>query len=394
MDTIVNKVRRFFQNNSRLILFNLLLVGIFFPITYQQVIMFSESDYLAHIYMARNLLLTGKLYTAGAALPHPLNAFGMIFFSQVFGLSLEYGEIIVILLSYALLGNVIYSQVKNLTDIREDWKRMIISFGIIIAGPLFLLAGIDHKFYFGYTGFALYHNPTLILLRPFAVLLWVLILKFSFSKINTGMGIFLGILVVILATLAKPSYTICILPAIGLVLIWRKIRGQTINWWFILFGVFIPAIIVLIWQYNLAFLGSRDSGIIIAPFKVIQWMSHKIVIKFLLSIIFPLSVSLLYIKRVIHDRAMMIAWVVFGIGFFYGYFLAEDGFSIYSANFLWSTHITLFILFIQSIIFFLNQKFNGKYNLLPRIILWSVFGGQIVCGIIYYIHCFFNVVYI
>ena len=37
---------------------------------------------------------------------------------------------------------------------------MIISFGIIIAGPLFLLVGIDQKFYFGYTGFALYHNPT------------------------------------------------------------------------------------------------------------------------------------------------------------------------------------------------------------------------------------------
>ena len=37
---------------------------------------------------------------------------------------------------------------------------MIVSFGIIIAGPLFLLVGIDQKFYFGYTGFALYHNPT------------------------------------------------------------------------------------------------------------------------------------------------------------------------------------------------------------------------------------------
>jgi hypothetical protein len=271
---------------------------------------------------------------------------------------------------------------------------MIISFGIIIAGPLFLLVGIDHKFYFGYSGFALYHNPTLILLRPLAVLMWLFILKYSFSKINTGMGIFLGIIVVILSTLAKPSYIICILPAIGLVVLWRKIRGQSINWWFILFGLFVPAIIVLLWQYTLAFMGSRDASVILAPFKVISWMSHKFVIKYLLSIIFPLSVSLIYLKRVIHDRAMVIAWVIFGIGSFYGYFLAEGGSSIYSGNFLWSTQITLFILFFQSIIFFLSHKSIGKNNLSARIILWTVFGAQVVCGIIYYVHCFTNPVYI
>jgi hypothetical protein len=394
MSTIVDKVRRFFQQNCRLIIFNLLLVGIFFPITYQQVVMFDESDYSAHINVARYILTTGKLSFDHWAIPHPLNAFGMIFFHQVLGLSLEYGEIIVILLSYALLGNIIYSQVKNITYIHEDWKSMIISFGIIIAGPLFLLVGIDHKFYFGYSGFALYHNPTLILLRPLAVLMWLFILKYSFSKINTGMGIFLGIIVVILSTLAKPSYIICILPAIGLVVLWRKIRGQSINWWFILFGLFVPAIIVLLWQYTLAFMGSRDASVILAPFKVISWMSHKIVIKYLLSIIFPLSVSLIYLKRVIHDRAMVIAWVIFGIGSFYGYFLAEGGISIYSGNFLWSTHITLFILFFQAVVFFLSQKPIGKYNILARIILYSIFCAQMACGIIYYVHCFTNPVYI
>jgi hypothetical protein len=394
MTTIVEKVRSFFQRNSRLIIFNLILIGIFFPITYLQVVMYEQSDYLAHINVARFILTTGKLSSEGSAVPHPLNAFGMIFYHLVFGLSLEYGEIIVILLSYALLGNILFSQIKKIKDFHEDWKSMIISFGIIIAGPLFLLVGIDQKFYFGYPGFALYHNPTILILRPFAVLLWLIILKYSFSKINSGIGIFFGILLVILSTLAKPSYTICVLPAIGLVLLWRKIRGQTINWWFVLFGLFIPAVIVLLWQYQLAFLGARESSIILAPFKVIRWMSHKIVIKFLLSIIFPLSVSIIYLKRVIHDRSMMIAWVIFGIGSFYGYFLAEGGRSLYSGNFLWSTDITLFILFFQAIIFFLSQISIGKNNTPARIILWLVFGAQVVCGIIYYIHCFTNQVYI
>ena len=237
---------------------------------------------------------------------------------------------------------------------------MFISFGIIIAGPIFLLVGIDNKFYFGYMGFALYHNPTILLLRPFALLLWLLIIKYSFSPINSGKAIFLGILVVILSTLAKPSYIICVLPAMGLVVFWRKIRGKPTNWKFIFFGIFLPGIIVLLWQYKLAFMGSRDSNVILAPFKVISWMSHKVALKFLLSIIFPLIVSLVYFKKVFEDKAMMIGWIIFGIGSFYGYFLAEGGISIYAANFLWSTHITLFILFFQSIIFFLGQKSNGK----------------------------------
>jgi hypothetical protein len=394
MNTILEKISNFFQRNIKLIVFNLLLVGIFFPITYQQVVIFKESDYQAHINLARNLLFTGKLFFGGTAIPHPLNAIGTIFFSQVFGFSLEYGQIIVILLSYALLGTVIYSQIKNITELSEDWKRMIISFGIIIAGPLFLLVGIDQKYYFGYTGFAIYHNPTIILLRPFAVLLWLVILKFSFSNINTGMRIFLGILVVILSTLAKPSYIICILPALGLVVLWRKIRSQPINVRIVLFGIFIPAILVLLWQYKLAFMGTRDTSVILAPFKVISWMSHKIVIKYLFSTIFPLSVTLFYLKRVFQDKAMMIAWIIFGIGSFYGYFLAEDGISIYSGNFLWSTHISLFVLFFQSVIFFLSQKPIGKYNNLTWIALWSIFGAQVVCGIIYYVHCFINPIYI
>jgi hypothetical protein len=394
MYTIVDKVRGFFLRNSKLIIFNLLIVVIFFPITYLQVVMYEESDYRAHINVARFILETGKLSFDGWAVPHPLNAFGMIFYHQVFGFSLEFGEIIVVLLSYALLGNIIFSQIKKITGFHADWKSMIISFGIIIAGPLFILVGIDQKFYFGYSGFALYHNPTINLLRPFALLLWLIILKYAFLKKNTRLGIFLGIILVILSTIAKPSYTICVLPAVGLIVLVQRIRGQTINWGFIFFGLFIPAIIVLLWQYQIAFLGYRDSSIIFAPFKVIRWMSHKIALKFLLSIIFPLSVSIICFKRVIHDRAMMIAWVIFGIGSFYGYFLAEGGKSFYSGNFLWSTDITLFILFIQAIFFFLSQISISKSNLSGRIFIWLIFGTQVVCGIIYYIHCFTNPIYI
>jgi hypothetical protein len=270
----------------------------------------------------------------------------------------------------------------------------MISFGIIIAAPLFIFANIDHKFYFGYIGFAVYHNPTIILLRPLALVLWLHTITNINNKVNFPI-ILSGFFVMVLATLAKPSYSMCLVPGIGLVILWQIIRQRKVNWWFMVFGFFLPAFLILGWQYLVTFQSeAQNTSIIFAPFKVIRWMSHKIVFKFLLSIIFPLSTSIFYIKRLIHDKAMMISWFIFGIGSFFGYFLAEGGKSIYNGNFLWSTQITLFILFFQSIIFLLNQKTTGNYSLLARIILWTIFGAQVIFGIIYYVHCFINPVYI
>jgi hypothetical protein len=59
-----------------------------------------------------------------------------------------------------------------------------------------------------------------------------------------------------------------------------------------------------------------------------------------------------------------LAWLTFFFGAFYFYFLAEGGESArtYSANFAWSSQLTLFVLVFVSLVFFLKQ-FNFKAQL-------------------------------
>lgn len=278
----------------------------------------------------------------------------------------------------------------------NGWKGMLVTFGIIIAAPLFFFVFKDQHFYFGYIGLALYHNPTIILLRPFALILWLLTLNNFFrDKLIVWETVF-GLVALIVVTIIKPSYTLCIFPGMGIVFLWQLFKRRKINWWYAIIVFFVPALLVLGRQYFVYFQNQvgGDSKIIFAPFKVISWMSDYILPKYILSILFPLTVSLIFFKKVLHDRAMVIAWLIFGIGTIYGYLLAQTGSAQYEGNFLWSTQITLFILFFQSIIFFLAQDVSKNRLRLTSIAIWSVLAVQVVCGIIYYVHCFIDPIYI
>jgi hypothetical protein len=396
MFVLIDRAHKFFINYWRLIVFNLILVLIFFPITYQQTVMFDTSDYRSKLNVAMYFNETGKLVDIYQGVHTPLFYFGTLFYKEIFGFSYAFGQIITILLCYPLMGNIIFSQVKKVNEAMDGWKGMLVTLGIIIAGPLFFLVFLDHKFYFGYVGFALYHNPTIIMLRPFALILWIITISNFFKEKLIIWDIFIGLGAMIIATIAKPSYTICIFPGMGIVFLWQLLTHRKINWKYALIVFFVPAILVIIRLpiETLKNLIIGDNRIIFAPFRVIHWMSRYMVFKYLLSIIFPLSLSLIFLKKVVKDRAMVIAWLIFGIGTSYGYLLTQTGTSEFAANFLWSTQITLFILFFQSIIFLLSRKFTEHWQKTSKLVLWSIFTAQVIFGIIYYVHCFINPIYI
>jgi hypothetical protein len=122
MNPIIAKVRVFFIKNSSLIIFNFLVVFILFPITYLQVVINDQSDYPAHLLTAKMIIENGKFEYLGRIVPHPLFHFGIIFFKQIFNFSYMYGQIITILLSYTLLGTILYSRVLALIGPMNSWK--------------------------------------------------------------------------------------------------------------------------------------------------------------------------------------------------------------------------------------------------------------------------------
>src|SRR5207248_602892 len=98
------------------------------------------------------------------------------------------------------------------------------------------------------------------------------------------------------------------------------------------------------------------AGIIFAPLKVYSLYSSWLLPKFILSILFPLTVYLLYFRRATQDFALNLSWLIFLIGSFYAYFLAESGPRFDAGNFGWGAQIALFILFVWSVKFLIRQE--------------------------------------
>ncbi len=272
------------------------------------------------------------------------------------------------------------------------WKQLGVILGISIATPVSLLWFVDGLMYLGYIGITSFHNPTVIMLRPLALLQFIYACKLFAHKQLTKRQILIAGLVSLLGTYVKPNFAICIVPALIVVSAYRLLKKKTVNIKGLAFGFFIPIGVILIIQFLFTFNSNigGDAGIAFMPFAVMDVYSKHLLSKFILSILFPVFVTLLYIKKSVFDVRMILGWLIFLIGAFYTYFLAETGSRFYDGNFGWSGEITLVILFALSTLFYLEMPHNCR---LRDFVLKVVWAGHVVVGVIYYFYCYFNNLY-
>jgi hypothetical protein len=194
----------------------------------------------------------------------------------------------------------------------------------------------------------------------------------------------LAALVSLASAFSKPSYAICLLPSLGILIlinIWRK---KPIDWKMILLGIGLPSVAILIWQFLFTYVSGEGSGIIFAPFLVMSNYSSYLPIKFVLSIVFPLVVTAVYWKEAIKDIRIQIGWVGFGMGAIFTYLFAESGWRLTDGNFAWSGQITLFILFVCCILF-LTEKNLPRINKISKWLIISSGSLHVIFGIIVYL---------
>jgi hypothetical protein len=231
-----------------------------------------------------------------------------------------------------------------------------LSVAVLVAGPasILLANGLGGN-YLGYVAVTAYHSPTQLLLRPLAVLLFLAVtalLMGQSPRVPRRMAVTGFATLTFATTFAKPSYTICVVPAVVLVLVVQRARRPSIDvrllWW----GFFIPAAVATSVTYLLTYVtGIHDvesGGVVLAPFDTYSHYSSQLLMKFLLSAAFPIAVATAYRATARRDLGLMVAWVAFAFGAAATYFLAESGVRRYDGNFWWSGQITLFILYLVS----------------------------------------------
>jgi hypothetical protein len=270
-------------------------------------------------------------------------------------------------------------------------QAIAFAFALLLIAPINLFTLGERRLYLGYLGINVYHNPTILILKPLSLSLFWLITSKSISRERNLAIIGIAILTVI-STLAKPSYIICLLPALFIATTIKFLQKQKINLKFLTFGVFIPAIGILFLQYLIAFSDGESGGFIIAPFVAMLGFDNSIfgiVIKFFLSALFPITVAILFPRLVFSNERMIIAWLSFIFGVIYTYCLVETGDLASHGNFLWSGQITLFILFVQTTISLISHfRKKNLYEIMhdPRLVMIAaIFVLHLLSGVLWYL---------
>ncbi len=321
----------------------------------------------------------------GYHLAHPLWEILVIAVNGLFGISFRMAAFLVTLSSILAAAIVIYywlEPILSANGLSRAWG-VAAAIGLNLVTPLSVLAPIDHRFFAGYIGTIQYNNPTIILLRPLAFLQFIVAIR-CFQDGTQGWRIAaLAAAVTALATFAKPSFAICLLPAMGLLAGYRWLKQQHVDWRLLLMGFVVPTLGVLTWQFLVAYGSPGQSGIFLYPFGVMGAQSGFLLIKFLLSIFFPLVVAVMHLREAAHDIRMVLAWLSFFWGIVFAYLFAFGPPLTMDGDFIWGARITLLLLFCVSTLFMLERIRTLRWQALLPGAAWL---AHVAYGIVYYSH--------
>ncbi len=391
--SIKNTLKR--QNWKVIVLLVILIITSSTPIYFHRIMQAVDTDYGSHIYFAQDLL-QGKTLEP-RILAHPV--LQLLLISIYVGshgkINLFMALIIVQVAVQVALALILYFWFGESEHKHWDLQRAGLAFSMTFLAPVMLLAFKDQKFYYGYITLSNYHNPTIHLLKPFALLSFIYVIRLLSGEKSNWTQVFLSALWISLSTWIKPNYAFAILPALMLALVIRRLQHQNIDWRMATFGFFLPGFSMLLIQWWLAYvIGEPGESIVFAPFEVEGAFSDWLFVKFILSALFVLVVAMIARDKIFKDAGLLAGWSGFLVGATQFYLLAEGGERFMHGNFRWSGQIMLLLLFAASVRWIIQEKYlKGSLKIPEKIISYSAYFAHFIGGIVYYIYCFISIHY-
>jgi hypothetical protein len=291
------------------------------------------------------VLLGGVLFVAGGG---ATTAIALAFFSVLYG---------------AAAMMICWFIARDGVGARALVASVALAFAVIVAAPVLPREELP-VFLIGYFPPNVYHNPTMLLAKPFLVLaLAVAMAAITRTGAPTARELAGLSLPVMFLGAAKPNYLGCLMPALVVVGLWRVRAGQREFAARRIAALCGAAFLILAATY-VRYRAERrfETGIMFAPLTVIAHYvpvdAASIVTSVLASVAFPLSVTLLWPRLAWRDRAMSLAWAGAIIGLLFSYLAAETGPRQFDGNFLWTGQMGVFVLFVAAAAF-VRRRFSA-----------------------------------
>ena len=257
------------------------------------------------------------------------------------------------------------------------------------------LPGIKYK-YLGVFTANPFHNATYMAARPFAILAF-----FKYAELmplyeqdnahkEYGRDYILFSVYLLLATMAKPSFTIVLVGAAGILMLWRMFHSKFRNFMpTIWLGVcFLPTFADLLYQFRGVFVPQegQEGGIGFTLGHVWLQYCSNLPLAIGLAVGFPILVLLLNYKELCRDSIYRFSWQIYGMSFLMAFCLYEKGFREMDFNFSWGYMYGIFFAFVGALLVLLRA--TGKADTKKKkglvAIQWLAYLWHLVCGLYYF----------
>lgn len=377
-----------------------LLAGLMLFLTYRQAVSALtdgynyKSDILAYMQEAQGI-------DSGYSFPYPI-MFWFIAFLNLF-LPVEWASAVVVTVfqcaSFVILRHYFQKYIRKVCPgMKAVWQQALVTaaaFFVLFYSMIFVYNHYFPGTRFYYLGVFTpnpFHNATYAAARPFSIITVFMfgdLLEQYEEKFEVKKSLTFG-LVMLLATMTKPSFTIVFCGASGLIMLFRMFKNKFRNFKnTILLGcMFIPTFADLLYQFGGVFTGQdskgQDAGIGFELFRVWGEYCDNYPVAIGLLIFFPIIVLIFQYRKIITNTLYRFGWQIYGMGLAMFILLYEKGFRVADANFSWGYMIGAFFLVMCSLLVLLEETFTDPKHSWRLLIQWGAFGLHIICGLFYF----------
>ncbi|MNW44172.1 hypothetical protein D3C74_213950 [compost metagenome] len=303
------------------------------------------SDLPAHMSLGQQFL-TGEKY-----LPHPGLYLLTFFVSLVSPFNFEESGILTLSILVVFISWIIYRFLIKYTDRALEYTGIL-----MIVSPVFV--PFFNQLYLGQASSNIYHNPTLIAVKPFVYLSLIYFIK-MLEKPNYWNVTLTG-LILVTSAIMKPNFMLIFIFAAPLYLLIKKVTLK--KWTLLLFTLF-PTGCLLIYQYLKTYNSDEGSMVVVDFLGVWNLYSPSPLLSILISLLFPLGILIFRHESVWKSSYLLFSWIGLIIAYLQFGLLAEDGIRYADGNFSWGVQIMVPLVFLFSVIELINWKVEvGKNN--------------------------------
>ncbi len=357
---------------------NLLNLGLIFIIsyflTYMQAVGSIAADTALHI-KATEQFMMGNIY-----LPHPLWHICTHYLSGLLEVNYNIGASIFTAFLVTLYAVIIYKIAQSLDEYKDNnAKWFLITMIALTIGPFFIMS-LNSHIYMGPGSPSVWHNVTLTIVKPLALLSVFYTIKFfASSKFHYYI---LAVIVIMGSIFAKPSFIIVFLPSLVVYMLLKKYFDKQ-KLQFALIIIFL-SVAILAYQFMNKYRGESDSTVIFDFLGVWSLYTPSVTVSILMALGLPLLITLFNYQSVKKNEYIKFTWLLVLFSTILFICFAEEGKHYGDGNFSWSWMINLSLIYIFTIIEYFKQYFEMpaivRYPLLAMMLYQLYVGWYYLIG--------------